>query len=113
MEWLSQNWIWLLLAIGFVFMLKRGGMGCGLGHGSAHHNGHTHGQNGSEPPAIPRDPVSGNTVDPASALTSVYQGQTYYFTSRENRESFEAEPERYAVEQPKQEVPRKRHGGCC
>lgn len=33
MEWLSQNWIWLALGIGAVFMMSRGGGCCG-GHGS-------------------------------------------------------------------------------
>ena len=32
MEWLSQNWIWLALGIGAVFMMNRGGGCCG-GHG--------------------------------------------------------------------------------
>ena len=36
MEWLSQNWIFLVLGIGAVFMLSRGaraGGGCCGGHG--------------------------------------------------------------------------------
>ena len=33
MEWLSQNWIWILVLIGFVFLMRRGGLGgCGMGH---------------------------------------------------------------------------------
>ena len=31
MEWLTENWIWILLGIGFVWLLSRGGMGCGMG----------------------------------------------------------------------------------
>jgi len=33
MEWLSQNWIWLALGIGAVYMMSRGG-GCCASHGS-------------------------------------------------------------------------------
>jgi len=36
MEWLSQNWLWLLFGIGMVVMMRRGGHGgcCGGGgHG--------------------------------------------------------------------------------
>ena len=33
MEWLTQNWIWLALAIGMIFMMRRGGAGgCCGGH---------------------------------------------------------------------------------
>jgi hypothetical protein len=30
MEWLTENWLWILLGIGFVWLLSRGraGMGC-------------------------------------------------------------------------------------
>jgi len=30
MQWLSQNGVWLLLAIGFMLLMHRGGMGCGM-----------------------------------------------------------------------------------
>jgi hypothetical protein len=35
MEWLSQNWIWLALGIGALFMMSRGarGGGCCGSHG--------------------------------------------------------------------------------
>ena len=40
MEWLSQNWMWLLLAVGVVFLLSRtrqgGAMGCCSAHDMAH-----------------------------------------------------------------------------
>jgi len=34
MEWLADNWVWILVGIGFVWFLTRGhaGMGCGGGH---------------------------------------------------------------------------------
>ena len=37
MEFLQANWIWLLLGLGAVwFLLKRGGMGCGMGGHESH-----------------------------------------------------------------------------
>ena len=54
MEWLTGNWIWVVLGLGIAWFFLRGGMGCGRGeHGShgthgaqrskeigASHNGH-------------------------------------------------------------------------
>jgi hypothetical protein len=38
-EWIGGNWVWLLLGVGLVwFLLRRGGMGCGMGG----HGGHAH-----------------------------------------------------------------------
>ena len=35
MEWLTNNWIWILVAIGVAwFLTRRGGMGCGMSHGT-------------------------------------------------------------------------------
>jgi len=50
MEWLSQNWVWLALTIGIVFMMRRGGHGgcCG---GSGHGGGNTSREPGAAPPA--------------------------------------------------------------
>ena len=50
MDWLSQNWIWIVVAIGFVLLMRRGGMGCSMGHG-----GHGGGQN--EPSTDPQKPA--------------------------------------------------------
>jgi hypothetical protein len=42
MEWLAQNWFWLVFGIGMLFMMRRGAHGggiggcCGGGHGSGH-----------------------------------------------------------------------------
>jgi hypothetical protein len=39
MEWLSQNWIWIVVAIGAVWLFSRmrpGGMMGGCGHDMAH-----------------------------------------------------------------------------
>ncbi len=37
-EWITANWIWLLLALGVGwFLLRRGGAGCGMGGHGRHH----------------------------------------------------------------------------
>ncbi len=41
------------------------------------------------------DPVCGKTVSTAEARPSLFDGQVYYFCSRECREAFEAAPEHY------------------
>jgi len=134
MDWLSQNWFWVLLAIGAAFYFLRGGVGRhsgghggglgghgghggGLGallggighggHGSGHGGGgHDRGPEGHGEPRASRvpddapeaavDPVSGEAVRTAQALTSVYDGKIYYFASKENRDRFEAAPPEYA-----------------
>lgn len=142
MSWLSQNWIWVVLAAGAAFYFFRGGFGGhggghglggllgGLGHGG--HGGHAggggHGDHGEQPerpaaaeaPEAAVDPVGGEAVRTAQALTSVYQGRIYYFASRENRDRFEAAPQEYAhkaagypmraAEAPRE---RPRRGGGC
>jgi hypothetical protein len=36
-DWITANWIWILLAIGAGwFVLRRGGMGCGMGGHRSH-----------------------------------------------------------------------------
>lgn len=100
MEWLTQNWIWLLLLVGVVFMMRRGGMGCGHMGGHSRHGVQTPPE--SEPgsradTAALTDPVSGQAVDPGRAVSSAHRGRIYYFASRENRDRFEQAPERYAA----------------
>lgn len=120
MNWLSQNWVWVVLAIGAAFYFFRGGLGGhagghgrglggllgGMGHGG--HGGHAggggHGDRGEQPdrpaaanaPEAAVDPVGGEALRTAHALTSVYQGKIYYFASKENRDRFEAAPQEYA-----------------
>lgn len=113
MDWLAQNWIWVVIAIAIVwFLASRGGHAHG-GHmgtvesnlpGGMNHFGHA-GATGSAQQAMPApgvpeaalDPVSGQAVRGVDALTSVYQGNVYYFASKENRERFEAAPQAYAA----------------
>jgi YHS domain-containing protein len=110
MNWLLQNWIWVALAIGAALffsgaMRGHAGHGAGLGGlaGGMGHGGHDigHGADRGDPPAAggPQaavDPVGGAAVRTSGALTSVYQGRIYYFSSRENRDRFEAAPQEYA-----------------
>ena len=106
MEWLSQNWIFLLLvAVGLgLFMRRRGGFGfSGSHHGGisqSHDEAARH--DDSRPVALASnvDPVSGKAVDLTTALSSAYQGIIYYFETRENRDRFEASPQQYAAKAP-------------
>ena len=112
MNWLLQNWIWVALGIGvayFFFRGRRGGHGAGhggligMGHGGDAAGG-GHGGHGERPdsraaanaPEAAVDPVGGEAVRTAQALTSLYQEKIYYFASKENRDRFEAAPQEYA-----------------
>lgn len=116
MEWLTQNWTsLLLLAVVLLFLWRRGGMGCGIGRA-------TRGQSADprEAPNASRDetavdPVSGETVSTETALTSVHRGRVYYFSSRENREKFEADPARHVASHADGHGSSHHHGGhgCC
>lgn len=101
MQWLAQNWIWIVFAIGILLLMRRGGMGCGMGgHGHGHGHDHAHGDSRHDEQyrieGRPKDPVSGEEVNPETAVNALYQGRVYYFASRENRDTFEASPARYA-----------------
>lgn len=124
MDWLTQNWGWIVLALGAIWLFSRGGMaGCGMGgHGS--HAGHgggparddnspgaTRGGGVTTIPEKALDPVNGHEVLTAHALSAVYGGRFFFFESAENRQSFEAAPQRYASNAPMPQAHR-RHGGC-
>lgn len=109
MAWLSQNWVFVLLVIGAIYLMRRGGMGYGPIGGDHRPDGHGGGEHHPESGPV-TDAVSGEMVDPQTAVTSVYQGRTYYFATRENRNCFEAAPQQYAVKS--QEGHGHRHG-CC
>lgn len=143
MNWLAQNWIWILLGLAVLVVLVVLGRGRfhgrgGLSHhgsGGAHYGGggysaatgpqgSGHGDQHSqhpEQPGLAIDPVTRQDVSTAAALTSIYQGRIYYFTSAESRQRFEASPAQYAREglghslgpaQSTEPPPRRRRGGC-
>lgn len=101
MDWLTQNWTYLLLFLGVFLLMRFSGMGCGMG-GRRAEPGHRH----------EAEPAKDETV-------TVYQGRAYYFESRENRERFEAAPEQYASAKNTAAVDdshKGKHGhggGCC
>ncbi|MFQ5774946.1 MAG: YHS domain-containing protein [Kiloniellaceae bacterium] len=82
-------------------------LGCGahvMGRGQRRQPG---GRNGGRdaapevrwvPPEKDIDPVCGRTLATETARPSVYEGNVYYFCSRECREAFEAAPDLYAGE---------------
>lgn len=111
MGFLSMNWIWIAIAIGVAFyFFRRSSSAHTGGHGTDHRNrldGPRHGGHagyGVQPvngvaadaPGAAIDPVGGEPVSTAKALTSVHQGRVYYFASKENRDRFEASPQEYA-----------------
>ncbi len=112
MEWLAQNWIWIVFAIGIFLLMRHGGIGHGFG-GHSHHSHHSHEDYDRTDDMDRRlkDPVSGEPVDPERAINSTYQGRVYYFASRENRDKFEASPAQYASAAGSyQEHHHRRHG---
>lgn len=113
MNWLAQNWVWIVVAVGLIWMMRRGGMpGCGMGH--AHHGGGTSGTDSGAPPVeksgSATDPVSGKAVDTQHAITSYHGGRVYYFESPETRQRFEASPEKYASQAATEQRPHRHHG---
>lgn len=70
------------------------------------------------------DPVSRRAVTSAGApISAAYRGRAYYFETRENRDAFESDPEKYLAgapaagqplgsEQATADQPHRRHG-CC
>ncbi len=110
MNWLTQNWPWLLLGIGVLLLIRRAGCGMsgfGQRHGS-HHGSHDDRAPSERPPGrgratnpqIVADPVTHEEVSTEHAITSVHQGRIYYFKTPESRQRFEAAPEQYARAEP-------------
>ena len=114
MNWLSQNWLWVVLGLGALWwFLSRGGLG-GRRRLGYHGPGTSYEPDRSSEdrermvarsmsdaptsgmPATAIDPVSRQDVSTGQAVTSVYQGRIYYFQSAENRQRFEQSPQQYA-----------------
>ena len=108
MNWLTQNWIWVAVAVGGFFLMTRmhgmGGMGgCGGGQGENGHGGSptTSSDASGSDPGTTIDAVSGHALSPGgTAASSVFHGHAYYFESRENRDAFESDPEKYLAAAP-------------
>lgn len=105
MDWLLQNWLWILLALGAILLFRRGrhhGLR-GLGHGHHGRSGgaHDHSDHSVHPtnPETATDPVTHKDVSTEHAVTSVHQGRIYYFETPESRQQFETSPEKYAREE--------------
>lgn len=116
MEWIIQNWAsLLLLAVVLIFLSRRGRMGCGIGGHAARESSHPSKDEKSSTDSPTLDPVSGEAVSRATALTSVYRGRIYYFSSREHRDKFEAQPDKFAATQAGDPAQSHRDGshGCC
>ena len=124
MEWLVQNWVWIVVALAFVVLMSRqrlahhsaGGAG-EHGHGDLRprRSDERTGARGVTPAAV--DPVSGSAVGVEHGLSSVYAGRIYYFETADTRRRFEAEPQRYAAQAPGVPIGTgpshtRRHPGC-
>lgn len=116
MEWLIQNWAsLLLLAVVLIFLSRRGGIGCGIGGRAARESSPPSRDEKSSTNSPPFDPVSGESVSRDTAPASAYHGRIYYFASRENRDTFEAAPDKFAATAAGVHGQPHRHGGhgCC
>ena len=101
---ISQYWVWILVAIVGYFLLTRMA-GCSRGHSISH--GGDHGGGNEKPlsdqggPRTALDPVNRHSVVVGgTAISAVYGGRAYYFESRENRDAFEHDPEKYLATAP-------------
>ena len=104
MNWLSQNWGWIVLLVGGYLLMSRMGIGgCGMGMGHSHSHDHAGGHgSGTEDehgratdPVELVDPVSRHVLPAETAIASVHQGHVYYFEDRGNRDAFESDPDKY------------------
>ena len=107
MSWLAQNGIWIVVLVAVVVLLlsRRGNQRYGMiGH---HGYGYTN-RTGSgglrqridvsrSPPNSAIDPVSGNAVDTARAVTAYYSGRVFFFESEVTHHRFEADRRRMAT----------------
>lgn len=118
MDWLTQNWTYLLLLVGVILFMRFGGMACGFG-GRRAHPAHEPSRQGIDDTPVESasltDPVSRRTIDPKTAVATLYQGRAYYFESRENRDRFEATPDQFASASgdDRKSAGHHHHGGCC
>jgi len=102
-----EGLLYFLFWAALIFLMMR--MGCGkhvMGHGHSPQQRDGAGESAQregltwEPPAKDTDPVCGKAVSTVAAKPSVFEGNVYYFCSRECREVFEAAPDIYLSENP-------------
>ncbi len=104
-----ESLIYFGLWAGLIFLMMRFGCGAhvlGHGHPGARSKGHDGAAEGDGKPWIAptkaTDPVCGKGVSTERAKPSVFEGEVYYFCSRECREVFEAAPDLYVSEKRRQ-----------
>lgn len=130
MNWLAQNWIWIALAVGgYFFMTRMGGRGMGRFRRYQGNSDYDYNRRDSIPSVQDNrvsatfDPVSGHTlVGGGTQISTIYHGRAFYFESRENRDAFEATPEKYLANSQMAGTPigndgyaqprHRRRGGC-
>ena len=132
MQWLAQNWPWVVIVVVTgLYLLKRGrhyrlgALGTPGGHGARSGHGHRAAEDrgaherGHGKSAI--DPVSGKPISTDRALTSYHGGRVYYFEDEASRRRFEAAPGDFVKNAQDTELtsstsrtqrPHRRHGGC-
>lgn len=94
MDWLTQNWIWILVLIGaYLLFFRRRHHGFG---GTGGHHGHDREPGPAQIGRTATDPVSGRSLDAQHAITTYFRGRVYFFENEENRRRFEAAPEDFA-----------------
>jgi YHS domain-containing protein len=91
MEFLVDNWLYILFAAGMMFMMFKGGGCCG-GHSQDSHSNEIHGsdkynQNFNQFDSA-RDPICGMIVNPEDTIKQIIDGKTYYFCSESCRKEF-------------------------
>lgn len=112
MEFLANNWLYLIFVSVMVFMMIKGGGCCGMSSHSEHsHDKHPQGggccggghssdnhsktnyeyndhQNNVKQLDIEIDPICGMSVNPDTAIKQIVNGKTYYFCSESCRTEF-------------------------
>lgn len=126
MAWLSQNWLWIAGAVAVFLLMSRMG-GCGMGrprrdNSSADNVNRTSSAADDRGTRTAFDPVSGQGLALNGApISSVYHNRAYFFETTENRNEFEAHPEKYTgspsdrgipLDAVSDQRPRHHHHGC-
>ncbi|MDT8718640.1 YHS domain-containing protein [Clostridium sp. 19966] len=105
MEFLANNWLYILFAGLMIFMMVKGGGCCGgHSHKNESNNSHSHGggccgggskHNNSDENSkqinqskLVKDPICGMMVNPETSIKEIINNQTYYFCSEGCRREF-------------------------